>query len=174
MATNFPPVTVPPTPTPHVETHFSATALVRDVVIGMSDGLTVPFALAAGLSGAVNSAHVVVLAGLAEIAAETVSLHQLAYSDAPLYRTALDAGGDYAYRTRGEAHLREPRGRRGARVAARAKLQRQHDVLQRRERGNQMKGLKHEADMLPAQTRAAVLIEPRHFHPGDPHFARAG
>jgi vacuolar iron transporter family protein len=74
MATNFPPVTVPPTPTPHVETHFSATALVRDVVIGMSDGLTVPFALAAGLSGAVNSAHVVVLAGLAEIAAGSIAM----------------------------------------------------------------------------------------------------
>ena len=61
-----------PTPAPaaspeHVEGHFASTALVRDVVIGMSDGLTVPFALAAGLSGAVNSSHVVVLAGLAEI-----------------------------------------------------------------------------------------------------------
>ena len=43
--------------------------MVRDVVIGMSDGLTVPFALAAGLSGAVASAHIVVTAGLAEVAA---------------------------------------------------------------------------------------------------------
>ena len=74
MATNFSPVTVPPTPTPHVEKHFSATALVRDIVIGMSDGLTVPFALAAGLSGAVNSARVVVLAGLAEIAAGSIAM----------------------------------------------------------------------------------------------------
>ena len=49
----------------------SRPALVRDVVIGMSDGLTVPFALAAGLSGAVNSARVVVLAGRAELAAGT-------------------------------------------------------------------------------------------------------
>jgi VIT1/CCC1 family predicted Fe2+/Mn2+ transporter len=47
---------------------------VRDVVIGMSDGLTVPFALAAGLSGAVNTAHVVVLAGLAEIAAGSIAM----------------------------------------------------------------------------------------------------
>jgi VIT1/CCC1 family predicted Fe2+/Mn2+ transporter len=59
---------------PHVESHFESTALVRDVVIGMSDGLTVPFALAAGLSGAVNSAHVVVLAGLAEIAAGSIAM----------------------------------------------------------------------------------------------------
>ena len=41
--------------TPHIERHFTASARVRDIVIGMSDGLTVPFALAAGLSGAVNS-----------------------------------------------------------------------------------------------------------------------
>src|SRR6202789_1604946 len=68
-----------PTPAPHaspdhVEGHFESTALVRDVVIGMSDGLTVPFALAAGLSGAVNSVHVVVLAGLAEIAAGSIAM----------------------------------------------------------------------------------------------------
>jgi vacuolar iron transporter family protein len=58
----------------HIEKHFGSTALVRDVVIGMSDGLTVPFALAAGLSGAVNSVHVVVLAGLAEIAAGSIAM----------------------------------------------------------------------------------------------------
>ena len=54
--------------TPHVERHFTGSESVRDVVIGMSDGLTVPFALAAGLSGAVGSAQLVVVAGLAEIA----------------------------------------------------------------------------------------------------------
>ena len=53
----------------HTETHFESSDLVRDVVIGMADGLTVPFALAAGLSGIVASTHVVVVAGLAEIAA---------------------------------------------------------------------------------------------------------
>ena len=41
--------------TPHIERHFTASDSVRDVVIGMSDGLTVPFALAAGLSGVVGS-----------------------------------------------------------------------------------------------------------------------
>lgn len=58
----------------HTEAHFESSKLVRDVVIGMSDGLTVPFALAAGLSGAVNSTHVVVLAGLAEIAAGSIAM----------------------------------------------------------------------------------------------------
>src|SRR5271169_7132964 len=58
----------------HIETHFESGEAVRDVVIGMSDGLTVPFALAAGLSGAVNSVHVVVLAGLAEIAAGSIAM----------------------------------------------------------------------------------------------------
>ncbi len=53
----------------HPELHFRAGDVVRDVVIGMSDGLTVPFALAAGVSGAVSSAHLVVTAGLAEVAA---------------------------------------------------------------------------------------------------------
>jgi VIT1/CCC1 family predicted Fe2+/Mn2+ transporter len=60
--------------TPHVERHFTGGETVRDVVIGMSDGLTVPFALAAGLSGAVASAHVVVVAGLAEIAAGSIAM----------------------------------------------------------------------------------------------------
>lgn len=60
--------------THHVESHFESTELVRDVVIGMSDGLTVPFALAAGLSGAIGSPHIVVLAGLAEIAAGSIAM----------------------------------------------------------------------------------------------------
>src|SRR6202044_3085920 len=59
---------------PHVESHFQSTATVRDVVIGLSDGLTVPFALAAGLSGAVASSRIVVLAGLAEIAAGSIAM----------------------------------------------------------------------------------------------------
>jgi vacuolar iron transporter family protein len=58
----------------HHEHHFTATEAVRDVVIGMSDGLTVPFALAAGLSGAKVGTAVVVLAGLAEIAAGSIAM----------------------------------------------------------------------------------------------------
>src|SRR5512133_597194 len=60
--------------TPHVERHFQATDTVRDIVIGMSDGLTVPFALAAGLSGTVSSTGIVVIAGLAEIAAGSIAM----------------------------------------------------------------------------------------------------
>jgi VIT1/CCC1 family predicted Fe2+/Mn2+ transporter len=60
--------------TPHIETHFTSSEIVRDVVIGMSDGLTVPFALAAGLSGAVASTGIVVTAGLAEVAAGSVAM----------------------------------------------------------------------------------------------------
>jgi VIT1/CCC1 family predicted Fe2+/Mn2+ transporter len=60
--------------TPHIERHFTATETVRDVVIGMSDGLTVPFALAAGLSGAVQATNVVVTAGFAEIAAGSIAM----------------------------------------------------------------------------------------------------
>jgi VIT1/CCC1 family predicted Fe2+/Mn2+ transporter len=74
MPTDSLPFLGPPAPPAHVERHFGSTALVRDVVIGMSDGLTVPFALAAGLSGVVNSSHVVVLAGLAEIAAGSIAM----------------------------------------------------------------------------------------------------
>jgi len=58
----------------HKEHHFQASDTVRDVVIGMSDGLTVPFALAAGLSGANVPSSVVVLAGLAEIAAGCIAM----------------------------------------------------------------------------------------------------
>ena len=60
--------------TPHVERHFTATETVRDVVIGMADGLTVPFALAAGLAAAVSSTKVIVTAGLAEIVAGAIAM----------------------------------------------------------------------------------------------------
>jgi len=60
--------------TPHVEQHFTGGLVVRDTVIGMSDGLTVPFALAAGLTGAVDSTTLVVTAGLAEIAAGSIAM----------------------------------------------------------------------------------------------------
>jgi vacuolar iron transporter family protein len=62
----------------HIEKHFTATATVRDIVIGMSDGLTVPFALAAGLTGAAAVAShgntIIVTAGLAEIAAGSIAM----------------------------------------------------------------------------------------------------
>jgi VIT family len=60
--------------TPHVERHFTGSATVRDLVIGMSDGLTVPFALAASLSGAVDDTRIIVTAGLAEIAAGSIAI----------------------------------------------------------------------------------------------------
>ena len=58
----------------HTEVHFQSGDTVRDIVIGLSDGLTVPFALAAGLSGAIASSRIVVLAGLAEIAAGSIAM----------------------------------------------------------------------------------------------------
>src|SRR5262252_3557537 len=60
--------------TPHIEHHFESSETVRDVVIGMADGLTVPFALAAGLTGAVDATRVIVIAGLAEIAAGSIAM----------------------------------------------------------------------------------------------------
>jgi len=56
------------------EEHFQSSQIVRDFVIGMSDGLTVPFALAAGLSGAINETSIVITAGLAEIAAGSIAM----------------------------------------------------------------------------------------------------
>jgi VIT1/CCC1 family predicted Fe2+/Mn2+ transporter len=73
---------------PHVEAHFRSSESVRDVVIGMADGLTVPFALAAGLS-AVAATRVIVVAGLAEIAAGSIAMglggYLAARSDAEHY-----------------------------------------------------------------------------------------
>ena len=75
--------------TPHIEKHFTSGEAVRDIVIGMSDGLTVPFALAAGLTGAVSSTHIIVTAGLAEIAAGSIAMglggYLAARSDAEHY-----------------------------------------------------------------------------------------
>jgi len=58
----------------HHEQHMESSALLRDIVIGMSDGLTVPFALAAGLSGAVDKSSIIVIAGIAEIAAGSIAM----------------------------------------------------------------------------------------------------
>lgn len=76
--------------TPHVERHFTAGDTVRDIVIGMSDGLTVPFALAAGLTGIAGaSPGIIVTAGLAEIAAGSIAMglggYLAAKSDAEHY-----------------------------------------------------------------------------------------
>jgi VIT1/CCC1 family predicted Fe2+/Mn2+ transporter len=75
--------------TPHVERHFTAGKVVRDAVIGMADGLTVPFALAAGLTGAVDSTWIIVVAGLAEIVAGAIAMglggYLAARSDAEHY-----------------------------------------------------------------------------------------
>lgn len=59
---------------PHREEHLKSSETLTDIVIGMSDGLTVPFALAAGLSGAVSSSHIIVIAGIAEIAAGCIAM----------------------------------------------------------------------------------------------------
>ena len=78
-------------PLGHREQHFTGSAAVRDVVIGMSDGLTVPFALAAGISGAVAATGLVVTAGMAEIAAGSIAMglggFLAARSDSEHYRS---------------------------------------------------------------------------------------
>ena len=75
--------------TPHIEKHFTAGNVVRDIVIGMSDGLTVPFALAAGLTGAIASSHIILTARFAEIAAGSIAMglggYLAARSDAEHY-----------------------------------------------------------------------------------------
>ena len=60
--------------TRHIEKHFTSGEVVRDIVIGMADGLTVPFALAAGLSGAIASTTLIVTAGFAEIVAGSIAM----------------------------------------------------------------------------------------------------
>jgi VIT1/CCC1 family predicted Fe2+/Mn2+ transporter len=83
--------------TPHTEKHFTASETVRDIVIGMSDGLTVPFALAAGLSGAVASTLLVVTAGFAEIAAGSIAMglggYLAAKTDREHYASELEREG---------------------------------------------------------------------------------
>ncbi len=79
---------------PHTEKHFQASESVRDVVIGMADGLTVPFALAAGLSGTVKDTWIVVVAGMAEIAAGSIAMglggYLAARTDRDHYQSELD------------------------------------------------------------------------------------
>ncbi len=88
------PAPVVPGQAQHAESHFTGSARLRDLVIGMSDGLTVPFALAAGLSGAAVATRVVVTAGLAEIAAGSIAMglggYLAARSDAEHYASELE------------------------------------------------------------------------------------
>jgi len=86
----------------HVEKHFNAGEAVRDVVIGMADGLTVPFALAAGISGAIAASHIVVTAGIAELAAGGIAMGVGGYLAA---RT--DVEHYQSERTREEREMRE-------------------------------------------------------------------
>lgn len=58
----------------HKEKHFMSSEIVRDIIIGVSDGLTVPFALAAGLSGADVTSSIILIAGIAEVAAGAISM----------------------------------------------------------------------------------------------------
>ncbi|GIP47873.1 hypothetical protein J53TS2_14640 [Paenibacillus sp. J53TS2] len=78
----------------HIEKHFASSDLIRDIVIGMADGLTVPFALAAGLSGSVSGTNIVVVAGIAEIAAGSIAMglggYLAARTDREHYATELE------------------------------------------------------------------------------------
>jgi|SRR5579863_108334 len=75
------------------DAHFKGSAVVRDIILGMSDGLTVPFALAAGLSAAVDSSFIVLVAGIAELAAGSIAMGLGGYlagrSDRDHYRAEL-------------------------------------------------------------------------------------
>ena len=81
-------------PDQHAEKHFTSSEVVRDIVIGMSDGLTVPFALAAGLSGAVASNSIVITAGLAEVVVGSIAMglggYLAAKTDAEHFAVELD------------------------------------------------------------------------------------
>jgi hypothetical protein len=120
--------------TPHIERHFTAGPFVRDIVIGMADGLTVPFALAAGLSGAVDSTGIIFFGGLAEVAAGSIAMGLGGY---------LAARGDaeqYAReRTREEREVRE-------KPAAEAAEVRRAPVLRPQRRGERAhRGRVHQA-----------------------------
>lgn len=75
----------------HKEKHFRSSDTVRDIIIGMADGLTVPFALAAGLTGVIENTSVIVIAGLAEISAGSIAMglggYLAAKSDAEHYES---------------------------------------------------------------------------------------
>jgi VIT1/CCC1 family predicted Fe2+/Mn2+ transporter len=93
----------------HHEHHMKSSDMIQDIVIGMSDGLTVPFALAAGLSGAVNSAGIVVTAGIAEIVAGSIAMGLGGFlagrTEADFYASELKREYDETERMPGEERL---------------------------------------------------------------------
>src|SRR5207249_735761 len=133
------------------EKHFTSGDTVRDIVIGMSDGLTVPFALAAGLSGAVDSTTVIITAGLAEIAAGSIAMglggYLAARSDAEhdarerVRERAGGAGGTRAVGRLGPPGARGVRLRQGALHRHDSGAQRLPDHADRRLGGR--RGLPH-------------------------------
>ena len=90
----------------HHEQHLDAGTAVRDVIIGMSDGLTVPFALAAGITSAIASSHIVVTAGIAELAAGGISMglggYLAARSDVDHYESEKQREWDETHEVPGE------------------------------------------------------------------------
>jgi VIT1/CCC1 family predicted Fe2+/Mn2+ transporter len=93
----------------HHEHHLKSSETIQDIVIGMSDGLTVPFALAAGLSGAVNSAGIVVTAGIAEIVAGSIAMGLGGFlagrTEADFYTSELKREYDEVERVPGQERL---------------------------------------------------------------------
>jgi hypothetical protein len=88
----------------HEEKHFKSSELVRDIILGMADGLTVPFALAAGLSGSSAAASIVVTAGLAEVAAGATAMG-LGGCAAPYYSLSASASHPSAYYVHSKAFI---------------------------------------------------------------------
>ena len=90
---------------PHTEHHFTAGDTVRDIVIGMADGLTVPFALAAGLTGAIAQTRLIVTAGFAEIAAGSIAMGLGGYLAARGDAERYGSNGTAKARDRGHAGI---------------------------------------------------------------------
>lgn len=126
--------------TPHIERHFRSSEIVRDVVIGMSDGLTVPFALAAGLAGATDAAKIILTAGFAEIAAGSI---------------AMGLGGYLAARSEAEHYANEER-REFREVAEVPKREREEVAEIFREYGLTDQQIEPILDALEAQPNAWV------------------
>ena len=147
--------------TPHMEKHFTATATVRDIVIGMSDGLTVPFALAAGLSGAVESSGIIMTAGLA------VWWTPYGYAEADRISAEQKERSAFDLIQPGRFQRSVQRGRReGERRQAHGRQQRAIRGQERRHR--------HDAEKLECWIeRYPEPTEHRHEHELERHYRRA-